>query len=102
MTPEHLEVSIKAAQRWAREEIERLVYDGTRPVSVCATVEAATREAAIARGNTIAHTREIAEIESVLTYVGECLSAELSREERPAAPSALHAWALQHFTAAKR
>ncbi|MGA9945335.1 MAG: hypothetical protein WBP75_09880 [Candidatus Cybelea sp.] len=98
MTPEHLEASIKAAQCWARNEIERLVYDGTRPVSVCGTVEAATREAAIARGNAIAHTSEIAEIESVLTYVSECLSADLSHEERPAAPSALHERALQRFT----
>lgn len=98
MTPEHLEASIAAAQRWATQEIERLVYSGTRPVSICSTVDAATREAAIARANTIAHTAEIAEVESVLSYISECLSADLSDSQRPAAPSPLAEWALAHFT----
>jgi hypothetical protein len=98
MTPEHLQASIAAAARWAREEIERIVYSGTRPVSICSTVDAATREAAIARANTIAHTAEIAEVESILTYVSECLSADLSETQRPAAPTPLHEWALQRFT----
>lgn len=65
MTRENLEVSIQAVKRWAKEEIDRLVYAGTRPVSVCSTVEAANREAAIAWGNTIAHSEEIAEIEAL-------------------------------------
>ena len=98
MTPEHLQASIAAAARWATEEIERIVYNGTRPVSICSTVDAATREAAIARANAIAHTAEIAEVESVLIYVSECLSADLSDAQRPAAPSPLHEWALQRFT----
>ena len=65
MTNENLMSSINTLKAWTREEIERLLYDGTRPVSVCATVEAATREAAIARGNAIAHSAEIAEIEAL-------------------------------------
>ena len=36
---------------WAREEIDKIVYAGTRPISVCSAVEVATREAAIAWGN---------------------------------------------------
>jgi hypothetical protein len=98
MTLEHLEASMKAAKHWAQEEIDRLVYAGTRPVSNCPTVEAATREAAIARGNTIAHSAEIAEIESVLNYVSECLTADLYHEQRPPAPSPLHESALARFT----
>ncbi len=62
-------------ERWAGEERERLVYGGTRPVSICSTVEAATREAAIAQGNAIAHSDEIAEIESVSAHAYQCLSA---------------------------
>jgi hypothetical protein len=65
MTPENLEASIRTVKQWAQEEIERLVYAGTRPVSICSTVESATREAAIARGNAIAHSGEIAEIEAL-------------------------------------
>ena len=68
-------------KRWAQEEIERLIYSGTRPVSICATVESATREAAIARGNAIAHSGEIAEIE---TLVALCERA-LERVSTPAA-----------------
>lgn len=98
MTPENFEASIQAAQRWAQEEIERLMYAGTRPISDCATVEAATREAAIARGNAIVHSAEIAEIESVLTYVTECLAADLCHKKRPAAPTPLHEDALSRFT----
>ena len=98
MTLENLEASIQAANRWAKEEIDRLVYAGTRPVSTCPTVEAAIREAAIARGNTMAHSAEIAEIESVLNYVSECLTADLYHEKRPLAPSPLHESALARFT----
>lgn len=65
MTHEDFERSVRALKRWTAQEIERLVYGGTRPVSVCGTVEAATREAAIARGNAIAHSAEIAEIEAL-------------------------------------
>jgi hypothetical protein len=61
--------------RWAEEERERLVYGGTRPVSNCSTVEEATREAAIAQGNAIAHSDEIAEIESVCAHANQCSSA---------------------------
>lgn len=98
MTLENLEASIQAVKHWAQEEIDRLVYAGTRPVSTCPTVEAATREAAIARGNTIAHSAEIAEIESVLNYVSECLTADLYNKKRPVAPSPLHESALVRFT----
>jgi hypothetical protein len=65
MTHEDLETSIRALKEWSREEIERLVYAGTRPISICSTVDAATREAAIARGNAIAHSAEIAEIQAL-------------------------------------
>jgi hypothetical protein len=98
MREDDLESSIQTINRWATEEIDRLVYDGTRPISICATVEAATREAAIARGNTIANSARIAEIESVASYVGECLKADLHDEQRPAAPSPAHEEALRRFT----
>ncbi|MBV8530200.1 MAG: hypothetical protein JO104_02700 [Candidatus Eremiobacteraeota bacterium] len=65
---------------WAQEEIDRLVYSGTRPVSTCATVEEATREAAIAHGNRIMHATEIAELESVLSYLGERLRRNTEAE----------------------
>ncbi len=98
MTLENLQASIQAAKRWAQEEIDRLVYAGTRPVSTCPTVDSAIREAAIARGNTIAHSAEIAEIESVLNYVSACLAADLYREKRPMAPSPMHESTLARFT----
>ena len=97
MTLENLDASIQAVKRWAAEEIDRLVYSGTRPVSTCSTVEAAIREAAIARGNTIAHSAEIAEIESVLHYVSECLISDFYEEARPAAPSPQHEDAIRRF-----
>ncbi len=81
MVPDTLETSIQAVKRWALEEIERLVYEGTRPISTCATVESATREAAIARGNVIAHSGEIAEIETLVTLCERAL-------ERVATPAA--------------
>lgn len=65
MTHEDFERSIRALKKWTHQEIERLIYAGTRPVSTCGTVEAATREAAIARGNAIAHSAEIEEIEAL-------------------------------------
>lgn len=65
MTHEDFVSSIQALKEWTREEVERLVYSGTRPLSICGTVEAATREAAIARGNAVAHSCEIAEIEAL-------------------------------------
>lgn len=98
MTPENLEASIQSVKRWAREEIDRLVYAGTRPLSSCATVEAATREAAIARGNTIVHSAEISQIESASAYVSECLNADRHRKERPVAPSPFHERVLERFT----
>jgi hypothetical protein len=75
MTPQELVTLMHEVERWAAEERERLVYGGTRPVSNCSTVEAATREAAIAQGNAIAHSDEIAEIESVFVHANQCLSA---------------------------
>jgi hypothetical protein len=77
MMPEDIEASIQAVERWAQKEIERLIYAGTRPISTCPTVEAATREAAIARGNTIVHSAEIAAIESASAYMIECLKGDL-------------------------
>lgn len=76
MTHEDFESSIRALKKWTREEIERLVYAGTRPVSTCGTVEAATREAAIARGNSIAHSTEIAEIEALSNLCDRVLARE--------------------------
>ncbi|MGA8662158.1 MAG: hypothetical protein WB644_07680 [Candidatus Cybelea sp.] len=99
MTRENLEASIRAIKRWAQEEIDRLVYAGTRPVSICSTVEAASREAAIAHANTIVHAAEIAEIEVVSNYVSECLNADLHHEERPALPSSVHGRTLERFMA---
>jgi bacterioferritin-associated ferredoxin len=75
MMPEELEALMHDVERWAQGERERLVYGGTRPVSICSTVEAATREAAIARGNAIAHSAEISEIESVSAHASQCLDA---------------------------
>lgn len=97
MTPEDLEASIQSVKRWAREAIDRIIYAGTRPVSSCSTVEAAMREAAIARGNTIMYSAEITEIESVSAYVSECLNADCNRQGRPPAPSWRHEWALERF-----
>jgi hypothetical protein len=99
MTHENLEASIQAIKHRAQEEIDRLVYAGTRPVSICSTVEAAAREAAIARANTIVHAAEIAEIEAVSDYMSECLNADLHHQERPAPPSLLHERALERFMA---
>jgi hypothetical protein len=87
VTTSDLEASIQRVERWAREAIDRIVYAGSRPVSACSTVEAATREAAIALGNSRAYAAQIAEIESVANYVSECMKADLDQEERPAAPS---------------
>lgn len=82
MMPEDLEVLMHEVERWAQGERERLVYGGTRPISICSTVEAATREAAIARGNAIAHSAEISEFELVSAHASQCLSAlkRLSRK----------------------
>jgi hypothetical protein len=99
MTRENLEASIRAIKRWAQEEIDRLVYAGTRPVSICSTVEAASREAAIAHANTIVHAAEIAEIEAVSNYVSECLNADIHHQERPALPSSVHGRTLERFMA---
>jgi hypothetical protein len=70
---QNLDSLIQAVERWAGEEVERLIYTGTRPISNCATVEAATREAAIAQGNRMMHSAEIAEIEWVSTFVSKCV-----------------------------
>ena len=72
---------------WAREEIDKIVYAGTRPISVCSAVEVATREAAIAWGNSQAHAARIAEIKSIANYVSVCMKADLDRAKRPVAPS---------------
>ena len=58
--------------RWAGEERDRFGNGGTRPVSICSAVEVATRETAIARGNAIAHSAEIAENESVSAEAHVC------------------------------
>ena len=76
MTREKFETSIRALKKWTREEIERLIYSGTRPLSTCGTVEAATREAAIARGNAIAHSIEIADIEALSSLCDRILERE--------------------------
>jgi hypothetical protein len=75
MTTRDVAVLIPRIEHWAREEIDRIVYAGTRPVSACSTVEAAAREAAIARGNSLAHAAEIAEIESIANYASKCMKA---------------------------
>lgn len=80
MTEEKLETLVRAVSHWAEEEVDRLVYCGIRPVSICSTVEVATREAAIARGNAMAHSAEITEIESVSAYVTEWLKGALYRD----------------------
>jgi hypothetical protein len=99
MTIGDVETSIQRVQRWAREEVDKIVYGGTRPVSVCSTVDAATREAAIARANSLAHAAEIAEIESIANHVSECLKANLDRSAWPAAPSpSVHDGALAVLT----
>jgi hypothetical protein len=82
-----LEASIQRVENWAREEVDKITYAGTRPVSACSTVEAATREAAIARGNSLAQAAQIAEIASIANYVSECLRADVGCSERPSAPS---------------
>jgi hypothetical protein len=87
VTISDVEASIQRVNDWAREEIEKIVYAGTRPVSVCSTVEAATREAAIAWGNSRTHAAQIGEIESIANYVSDCLKADLDHEQRPAPPS---------------
>lgn len=79
MKQEKLETLVQAVRHWADEEIDRLVYSGSRPVSICPTVEAATREAAIARGNAMAHSAEITEIKSLSDYVAEWLKAGPAR-----------------------
>jgi hypothetical protein len=95
MTISDVEVSIQRVNDWASKEIDKIVYAGTRPVSVCSAVEAATREAAIAWGNLQTHAAQIAEIESIANYVSACMKADLDRAERPAAPSpAVHDGAL--------
>jgi len=81
MTEEKLEFTVSAIRRWARDEIEKLVYDGTRPVSACATVDAAAREAAIALGNRITHDAQLAPIESLADYLSRCLSGAAGRHE---------------------
>jgi hypothetical protein len=80
MTEQKLDTLVQAVRHWAKEEIDRLVYSGTRAVSICPTVEAATREAAIARASAMAHSAEIAEIESVSAYVTEWLKSALDRD----------------------
>jgi hypothetical protein len=87
MTRSDVEASIRRVADWAAEETAKIVYAGTRPVSGCSTVEAATREAAIAWGNLRAHAAQIAEIESIANYVNECMKADLNHEARPATPS---------------
>lgn len=74
MTHEDFESSIRALKEWTREEIERLIYTGTRPLSNCGTGEATMREAAIARGNVIAHSAEIEEIEALSNLCDRVLS----------------------------
>jgi hypothetical protein len=75
MSHEDFENVVRDLEHWALGERERLVYRGTRPLSVCSTVEAAAREAAIAKGNAIAHSAELAEIESISAHANECLRA---------------------------
>ena len=77
MMEEKLEFTVSAIRRWARDEIDKLVYDGTRPVSACATA----REAAIALGNRITHAAQIAQIESLADYLSRCLSGAAGRHE---------------------
>jgi hypothetical protein len=76
MAHEDFVSSVQALKRWTREEIDRLTYEGTRPVSACGSVDAATREAAIARGNVIAHSGEIAEIEALSNLCDRVLQRE--------------------------
>ena len=85
MMDDKLAALVQAVRHWAEDEIDRLVYSGTRPLSVCPSVEAATREAAIARGNAVAHSAEINEIESISTTVTEWLTfAAHARSQRSA------------------
>ena len=81
MMEENLEFTVGVIRRWARDEIDKLVYDGTRPVSSCATVDAAGREAAIALGNRITHAARIAQIESLADYLSRCLSGTAGAHE---------------------
>jgi hypothetical protein len=98
VTTNDLEAAFYEVQCWAKEEIEKIVYQGTRPISICATVEAATREVAIACGNMHAHATEIEEIESVANYVTACLKADFIHQERPSAPSdSIHGTSLRRF-----
>jgi hypothetical protein len=81
MMEENLQFTVSAIRRWASDEIDKLIYDGTRPVSACATVDAAAREAAIALGNRIAHAAQIERIESLADYLSRCLSASARGHE---------------------
>jgi hypothetical protein len=81
MTQENLDFTVNAIQRWARDEIDKLVYDGTRPVSACATVDAAAREAAIALGNRMTHAAQIEQIESLADYLSRCLNGAARAHE---------------------
>jgi len=81
MMEESLEFTVSAIRRWARDEIYKLVYDGTRPVSACATVDVAAREAAIALGNRITHAAQIAQIESLADYLSRGLNGAVRRHE---------------------
>jgi hypothetical protein len=76
MTREEFENAVRALKAWTHEEADRLVYGGTRPISICSTVDAATREAAIARGNAIAHSTEIAEIEALSSLCDRVLQRQ--------------------------
>lgn len=78
MTHEDFVRSIGALKAWTRDEIDRLIYEGTRPVSICGSADAAMREAAIARGNVIAHSAEIAEIEALSHLCDRVLNRESS------------------------
>jgi hypothetical protein len=76
MTHEDFQSSIRALKEWTHEEIDRIIYAGTRPVSICGTVEAATREAAIAHANAVVHSAEIAEIEALSNLCDRVLERE--------------------------
>ena len=81
MTEEQFETLVGAVRRWAEEEIDRVIYSGSRPVSICPTVDAAAHEAAIALGNATTHSAEIHEIESISAHVTELLKTALYRDE---------------------
>ena len=86
MMDHNVESTLNAIRTWARDEIDKLVYDGTRPVSACATVDAAAREAAIAWGNRISHAAQIAQIESLADYLSRRLNDDSRQEWSQAAP----------------